>query len=645
MDMKRQHRQETQRFKAFLLLGAAFLCSPALAQTNQAATPSDPALSEVVVTAQRVSEPLQKTPAAVSVLSADALETAGVQNFNDVAQLVPNLVFTTGYRAGVPQISMRGIPNVQGGEAPVAFVVDGVQVPALDFVNQDLLDIANVQVLHGPQGGLYGRNALGGAVIVETQRPTDKFEDTLTVDWGNGGMFRAVNSASGPLVPGQLWGKVTLEGHYFNGLIQNTGTGKPADSVRDFAGRVELLAKPTDTTTIDLTYAHTQAKEGIGYYANLTNYSVEDFKRVPPNFDFPSYDNRYLNTYTAKIDQETPIGIFTSISQYAQTQSTVIEDVDWTTDPIVVAIDPVTVKAFNEDVHLASPANQPLQWIVGGFYQLRQTVNDLNVYYEQLRGGNPFCGCAGGPGEPALLDNDHNNSLAWAVYGQASIPLPDDFKLNFAMRYDSDRRTDQDLSIPAGPTNAISHTFGAFQPSGSLQKQITPDLMAYVSAGKGFSSGGFNAYSDVVGSGGFVPREFPQETVVSYEAGIKSQFLNHHLTINADYFHSTFKNEQYFLYLVSPPARDVLSIKSVTFNGGELEVNYVPMDGLTLGASGGIAASNINSNDPFQNDLNKQSPGANLYNADLSAVYRQPLWGGDYNALFRVDYSYKGPIC
>jgi iron complex outermembrane receptor protein len=635
---------EINRFRALLLLGSAFLSTPGLAQSTQTPAANDQGLAEIVVTAQRVAQPLQKTPASISVLTADTLETAGVQNLGDVSHLIPNLTFTDGYRAGVPQISLRGIPTVQGGDPPAAFVVDGVQVPSLDFVNQDLLDIANVQVLRGPQGGIYGRDAIGGAVVIETQRPTDQFHDTLMVDGGNGEFLRAVNTASGPIVPGQLWGKLTLNAHYYGGLIQNIDLHEPADSMKDYAGRAEILAKLTETTTVDLTYSHTQGIEGASYQAILPNYAIGDFKQYQPDFNKPINDHRYIDTYAAKIDQVTPLGTLTSISQYAQTRSTVTGDADWTPAPIVNQWNAVGVKAVNEDLHFASPAGQAIHWIVGGFYQLRQTENNLNVFFEPSPGGNQFCGCAGGFADSVLLDDDHNSSLARAAYGQASVPLPANFKFDVALRYDSDRRADEDRSIPAGPNNAISQTFQAFQPNGTLSQQFTPDLMGYFTVGKGFRSGGFNAYTDSVASGSLVHRQYPAETDLNYEVGIKSQFFDHHLTVNADVFHTQFDNEQYYLVNISPPARDIVTIRSVTFNGGELEVSYLPVDGLTLNASVGLADSRINSNDLDQNDLGKHSPQANRYTADISALYRQPLWD-DYSVLYRLDYSYKGPIC
>jgi len=629
-------------YKSFLLASTVITV---LSTMGSAAFADDSTQVETVtVTALRVSGTLQNTPASVSVVSSQDIIDAGVQDLSDVSALVPNVQFDNGWRAGVPQISLRGIPTVQGGEAPAAFVVDGVQVPSLDFINQDLLDIADVQVLRGPQGAIYGRDAIGGAVLIDTQRPTNEFQDNLTLDYGNGDFFRAVNTMSGALVDDRLWAKLTLEDRDFSGLIQDVGLGKPGDWSKEVAGRAEIVAKPTSTTTVDLTYSHTQAIDGASYYEFVFGYNVGDFKADVPDRNLDTNDHRYINTYSAKVDQVTPIGTLTSVTQYADTDSEVVGDADWTPAPVVQQWNAVGVKAFNEDLRLASPTNQTVQWFVGGFYQLRQTTNNLNVFFEPNPGGNIYCGCAGGPSFSVEQDNDHNNSLAWAVYGQAIAALPDDFKLLAALRYDTDKRFDQDLSIPPGPTNAISATFQALQPSATLSKQFDPDFLGYVTVGRGFRSGGFNAYTDSVASGLLVPREYPEETDLNYEGGIKSQFLNNRLTVNADVFHTDFSNEQYFLVNASPPSRDIVTIKSVSFNGGELEITYLPVDGLTLGGSLGVAASNINSNDIDQNDQNKQSPEANLYTANISAEYRQPLWS-DYDALYRVDYSYKGPIC
>ena len=139
-------------------------------------------LEEILVTARRRAENLQEIPESVSVLNSEILENARVDNLKDVTGLVPNLSLYHGeqsFRAGVIQLVVRGVTTPQNGEAPMSFVVDGVTIPEIDFINQDLFDIESIQVLRGPQGALYGRGALGGAVLINTKQPTNEFSGFL----------------------------------------------------------------------------------------------------------------------------------------------------------------------------------------------------------------------------------------------------------------------------------------------------------------------------------------------------------------------------------------------------------------------------------------------------------------------------------
>jgi len=611
---------------------AGLAVAPAV--SAQTASPTTPAsgggLEEIIVKALRVDQPLQKAPASVFVLSSEALDNADVKNFTDVAKLVPNLTFDNYYRAGIPYIALRGIPTAQGGEAPAAFIIDGAQAPGLDFINQDLIDISDIEVLRGPQGALYGRGAIAGAILVNTQQPTDDYHAKVSVTGGNGDLLQAIASGSGAIVPGMLYGKVTIEDHNFGGLIQDHGLGKPADWIREKAGRAELLFKPTESTTVELTWSHTQGDDGGSYIEMVPDGGITNFKAYQPNRNLDTRDHRSIDSYVAKLDQETPFGTFTSVSQYARSASGFWGDADWTPAPVAVQENNITVSAVNEDVRFASPADRFYQWMVGGFYQYRDTVNFLNVYGE-----------AGGPLSGLTLDysNEDAKSLAYAGYAQGSIDLPLAFKLTAAYRFDVDNRYDNARNTPG---TGITHSFSAPQPSATLSRQFTDDILGYVTVGKGFRSGGFNAYADTLNFPGVVKRLYPKETALNYEGGFKSQFLDHRVTFNASVFHTDYRNEQYFLINISPPARDIVSLRSVTINGGEIELNYKPMAGLTLSGGLGVADSNIGSNDGI-NDQNKYSPDANLYTSDLAIEYTRPI-GNDFIGLVRIDWQYKGPI-
>ena len=195
----------------WLAIAAVAVCIPAHAQSSAGAAKDVPdQLEEVVVSARLRDEKLQDVPASISALSGSQLENASAKNLVDVATLLPNFRFTQAYRPGVLQIAMRGIGTVQGGQSPVAVIVDGVQVPEMDFINQELLNVQSIEVLRGPQGALYGRGALVGAILINTKQPTNRISGDFRATYGNADTRQLYADISGPLAGDWLLGKLAV---------------------------------------------------------------------------------------------------------------------------------------------------------------------------------------------------------------------------------------------------------------------------------------------------------------------------------------------------------------------------------------------------------------------------------------------------
>jgi iron complex outermembrane receptor protein len=187
-------------------------CSVAAALATGAAQAADPAasevdvvLEEVIVTARKRVETLQDVPIAITALTQEVLEQAGIERVADLAMLVPNFVFQSGIHMGENHLALRGFSQIQNGPPPAAIVVDGVLLinPSRQF-NVEEFDLERIEVLRGPQGALYGRNAIGGAINVVTRAPTEEFEVEGLVGYGRGDDFKARLSLSGPLVEDRL---------------------------------------------------------------------------------------------------------------------------------------------------------------------------------------------------------------------------------------------------------------------------------------------------------------------------------------------------------------------------------------------------------------------------------------------------------
>src|SRR6201996_1671852 len=165
-----------------------------------------PALSEeietVVVTARQRSEDIEKVPSQVTAFTAGEIEAKGIKNPADFLSAVPNVTFIATQNAGTSFIVMRGIGQARNSEPSAAIVVDGVPMTQPAAFNQDLLDIQQIEVLKGPQGGLYGRNAIGGAILITTKQPTDEWEGQVTGGYNSGPGGKADGSISGPIADG-----------------------------------------------------------------------------------------------------------------------------------------------------------------------------------------------------------------------------------------------------------------------------------------------------------------------------------------------------------------------------------------------------------------------------------------------------------
>ncbi len=588
---------------------------------------------DIIVTALRRDQRLQEAPAAISVVTGATIETAGIKNLADISKVVPSLRFEGGIRPGVPSISLRGISAVQGGDAPVSVTVDGVQVPFLSLVGQDLLDISSLELLRGPQGALYGRGAIAGALVINTRQPDDDFRAIARVTAEEGANFRGVATISGPLVPGLLSAKITGSYQHSDGLLHNITRNDGADYVHQGIVRAELLLTPATGTRIALSGSYIRGNLGTNEFSVIpagVPGAIEDFKTYRINYNNYNIDKRKLWNVALKIDQETPIGTITSVSQYAKADDLVINDFDYTAAPQRINTNPLLDRAFNEDLRLSSNANGAFSWIIGGFYQRHTGENDINVTADPL---------ATTP-QATQFSYEYYTSTAWGAYGQATLKLAKGLTAVGAVRYDTDKHFDE-LTNVAG--SAISGTFKAWQPSGTLKYQVDHDLMFYATYGQGFRSGGFNAANLVIPTIG-AQRIFPKEISKNYEAGFKATLDGGRITVNVDAFRTDYANMQFQQTIVVPvPARFITSIPSARVNGAEADLAFHVSRDLTLSSSLSLTDGKIKNFDGTSLYVGNQVPNVYHDNEQISIDYH-PRFNDIYRGIFRIDGSRRGRI-
>ena len=294
------------------IFGRALLCGSALsglmlaagqvsAQTapaNAAAAQTTGTVGEVVVTARQRREDIQKVPAQVTAFTSKTIEAKGINNPADFLDAVPNVTFVATQNAGTSFIVIRGIAQARNSEPSVAVVVDGVPMTQPAEFNQALVDVQQIEVLKGPQGALYGRNAIGGAILITTAQPTDQWKGQATVGYENGPGYRLQGTISGPITDTlKFRGSVNYfdtVGHLRNVDTTDASAAKFADPVKDFSARVSFLYQPTSNFTADLRLS-TDLLNTRGLY-----YVVAPFGS--PNFNNPNYTSQPINLNNSGMD-------------------------------------------------------------------------------------------------------------------------------------------------------------------------------------------------------------------------------------------------------------------------------------------------------------------------------------------------------
>jgi iron complex outermembrane receptor protein len=669
---------------AMLAVGAVVGALPVLAQTTE--------LEEVVVTARKRTESFRDVPITMNVITDQTIQQAGIQSTRDYVAMIPNMTVVETQNAGNSFITVRGISQARNSEPSVAVLVDGVLESNPYEFDQELFDIQQIEVLKGPQGALYGRNAIGGAIIIRTKDPADQFEATTRVGVGNGTSERAQGAISGPLGDsGTLKYRASVNFYNTDGYLENAYLHEKADPMRDYSARLRLVWKPSDNVTGDFRVYLDRLETRAYYFIIPRSNEANPFTSfsTPPNANDVTSpiqvnnrgeDNRDIWDVAYKFDFDTGRGTVTSITNWNRTREIDTGDAyDFrpTNTAIFKFIPPfsdlnqsqyIDVKAESEELRYTSPTMGGFSWIAGAYFvhterfistgnMIDEGLGVFPVYQQPRIGGT-------NPSATFLADSQNNN--AWALFANATYELSKQWELDAALRYDQDARANT-TRTPPGPflnelldPTAVSgevrkHTWSEVQPKGTVRFKPTDDITLYGGWSRGFRSGGFNQTgvgvnalrSGIYGVGDL----FNAEVADTYEVGIKGEFLDRRLNAGLSAFHTKSTNGYFFVFLASNSTQNLGNLDA-TYKGVEFELSAKPTDRIDLYANFGYTDShidrleNINAADPAavaasNADVGHQAPLVSKTTTNLGAQYRQPLSDG-LNATIRLDFQNIG---
>ncbi|KRB80664.1 hypothetical protein ASE00_16640 [Sphingomonas sp. Root710] len=687
-----QHARRIRKLSHNLLLCTALMAAPSFGQqldtaASESAGETSDRLQEIVVTAQRRAENVQNVPVAISAFGGDSLKATGVTSILQLKQVDPSL--NTSFNQGVAFPSLRGIGNIAAGlvgnEASVAMYVDDVYYTRLYSSLLNLGDIDRVEVLKGPQGTLFGRNATGGAIQVFTRDPGPATEVHMTLGYANYDTISGQAYISTPISDTLSWNISAGGTDQRDGWGHSVVNGQKEYLGKNWTVRSKLVWEPGDRTRVKIVGFYAFSKEDFGLPHDVVRGSyVGTPSGNPPPAGYPDprvivpslgdlgnfYGSRFLyrnfvrqKTYggSLRIDQELDFADLVSISGFKKSKVLSFNQMSQTSPNFFLLPQYIDNDDISQEIQIKSHKDSRISWIVGAYYlRYRAGYNPAQIYGDIL-----------GPG--AIINLTGLQTVnSYSAFGQATAPLGGATNLTLGVRGSMDRLRgfgQQFITIPgvgtfssagAGVPNPYrgNKTFRSLTWKAALDHHFSGDVMGYLSISRGFKAGTYNTFP-------LATSPAKPEVVDAYEAGFKSELWDRRVRVNGALFWNEIKDPQVITVLPSSSAVSVglVNAQKARSRGFEVGVNAVVVRGAELRAdatyldakytkftngpffTGGLTAGTTIAG-PFLGDASGYAlPNSSRWRFDVGASYTFESsigkWTGDINASYtgRVSWS------
>ena len=590
-------RRAAMTFTALTALSATFAAAaPGAARAQAAADKAQaPTVEVITVTAQRRSENVQRVPIAIQALSAKMIDSLGIKASSDIGQVTPNVDIGLPNGAGnQPIITIRGIglnDYDSNNAGPNGVYVDEVYLSSPGSQTFQTFDLDRIEVLKGPQGTLYGRNASGGAINFISAKPTDEFTDHLHLEYSSYNTVNLEGAVGGPIAP-NLDGRIAAVYNYSDGYMHNLLTGNSETGANNYAVRTQLRWKPVDAFSALLSVHGGQVDNRPTEYRMMGAFVPGSFNPNTFAFTYCSPSQAFAGQCVDAVGNQTQKGFYdgewnrqqhlkvnnlgaalrleynpgpvnlTSITAFEHNDKVHPEDSDAGADNLVDVTYGVRSNTFTQELRAAQTA-KTFDWVAGAYF-LNEDLHQ-NQPLVAFLDWDQFFGPGAGDGlAEKSYDYSKQETTSYAIYGQGDYHFTDQFTLTLGGRFTSERKTfSTDVSAqfqdggegnftpiePLWSFSGLSQTNSAFNYRVALNYQVTHDVLTYASVTTGFKSGDFN--------GGFLSNNAAEaerqlapvrpENVTAYEVGLKSTWLDQRLLADLAVFYNDYRDEQVFV--------------------------------------------------------------------------------------------------
>lgn len=642
---------------ATILLAAPSLSSAQQARTSSATEPAA-GLEVVLVTAQRRSESIQETPLAVTAVSGAELAQRNVTDVDSLQRVVPSLTYGNAW--GGVNLEVRGIGNDNiaiGADAGVALHVDGIYLSSNHFAAMSLFDLERVEVLRGPQGTLYGRNATGGSINFITRDPTDEWEGEGRIVLGNYNARTLSAAAGGPMIDGLLGVRAAFQTVRHDGYTPNRATsGKDYDDEDSVAGRIKFVLTPGEafSATLGLHFSSDRGngpatvyggKALPGFVTPAERYSGETFpdergpRVVAPDED--AFLHREVRGANLRLQWDLAGARVAWNTGYWDRSFENPVDYDMTPIPGAEMRRDEEQKNFVSELSVASASEGRWNWQAGLFYFDDESYERLDALIAGL--------------DPPVREFDYYisdgtvYSKSYAVFGEIGYRVTDRLKATVGLRYSRDEKEMDHLldfgfgAFVATDSEVVKDDWPAWTPRFVLDYAFSDTTMAYVSVSRGFKAGGLN-YSTIPAS------SFDPEFILNYELGLKTTLLDDRLRLNLAAFRSDYEGLQQVQVVFA--STEVTNASDAEINGLEAELLFQPIAPLTIDASLVYLDATFEDfqtedetrpQDGILNLSGNRLPRTPEWRFALGARYEMPLGSLGTGAL-RLDYARRSKV-
>ncbi len=615
-------------------------------------------LEEVIITAQKREQTLQDVPVTVSAFSGSFIEESGAKDIRDIAGLTPNLsIKSRGETEST--VFMRGIGSLApgiGADPAVGIFIDGMTASRGTNATAAFFDVERVEVVKGPQGTLFGRNASAGAIAIITNKAElDENYGHVMLGVGDQGQLRG--QFVGNMALGDNWA-FRIGGNYNtrDGLYKNTFTGQ--DVLDQNTGNVRLAASGiiSDTWDMDFMVEAVNAKNNDVIVTDADAFASKiSQNKAPRKQELKSARAIWTNKWSLGESLE-----LTSISGYYDHDAWVTPvDADEVDVPIVTFIEPQTNTTYSQELRLNGSTDR-IDWFMGASYLKEELGFTTDLYYEEgivldLLAGlgflcdDPDLPACGYQSETPFGENDVTST---AIYGDMTFALTDTVGLTVGARYTKDKKkmfydnpqTDGILGVLDGQifgpiTNGhvyASESWSSFDPRVALDWDFSDSTTLFVNLASGYKSGGLNRQVNT-----FLPEQqilnpFDEESVMAYEIGTKSKFMDGRASLNVSLFYNDYQDFQLETLVGLVP--EIFNVGDVETSGIELEGSIMATDNLQLAATYAYLDAEVKTSiDPAI--LGNRTPNAPKHSASAQAHYYIDTNNGEWKLSGTWIYS------